>query len=319
MAEVLSIVAASLQLSELLLKLGTRGGKLIIRFKNAPNEVRRKVQTIKDFQTFCVSCQLLLGKHATVLDNLIEQDAIAHIKALLKRSESTLDHLEQAITELELHPNDSRYVTLRKGAKTIKQKDRFDTQIKTLNDVREQLDSYFVRQIWSLLVNQTSTSTEASITDIQASQSLVKADLSLILQHQGTLENSLSPIEATISSIHGAQQSLSTQVTDLHDNLGTQFASTHQSTETIQSMMRHNTISLKEHIDRKLTEMNDSFKDMSFSGSSNGQRYSAANLEFIIQAADGMMRTTKESVRRNFLSGSLKDTKPTEQLRGCGS
>ena len=116
MAEVLSIVAASLQLSEILLKLGTRGGKLIIRFKNAPNEVQRQAQTLKDFQKFCVSCQLLLSKHATVLDTVIEQDAITYIKALLKRSEATLDGLEQALANLEIQPADGRFATLRKGA-----------------------------------------------------------------------------------------------------------------------------------------------------------------------------------------------------------
>ena len=81
------IFSGGLQLSKIFLKLGTRGTALVIQLKNAPNEVRPKVQTAEDSQ------KLYESKHAPRIDISIKQEVISKIRDVLGKAESNIDSL----------------------------------------------------------------------------------------------------------------------------------------------------------------------------------------------------------------------------------
>ncbi|KAH7126602.1 hypothetical protein B0J11DRAFT_613989 [Dendryphion nanum] len=259
MAEILAIAAASLQLSEIFLKLSTRGGKLIIRLKSSRNDVELKSNAVEDFQKFCESSRRLLIEHGPRFDEMIQPSAVLHIEDLLRRAESIVDALDRALSELCPQSTDGRYGALRKSIKAVQRTEGITTQFNTLADIQGQINTYFIQHVIALIEDR-SAKTEAGILQIHTSQTRIEKTLFTMEQQQSVDQISIVDLKMDISSLSGVQQSVSSQMPATVAKIDAGFASIEQSSNNTQAMIRNTRNSLEDFINRRIQELHISLR-----------------------------------------------------------
>lgn len=260
MAEILAIAAASLQLSEIFLKLSTRGGKLIIRLKSSRSDVELKSNAVEDFQKFCESSRRLLIEHGARFDEMIQPSAVLHIKDLLRRAESIVDALDGALSELYPQSTDGRYEALRKSIRAVQKTEGIATQLNTLADIQSQLNTYFIQHILALMEDR-GAKTETGLVKIHSSQTQIEKTLVTMDQRQSADQILIDDIKRDIGSMSGVHQSVTNHTLAAITKIDNGFASLKESTYTTQMLIKHTGNSIEDLISRKFQEMHMSLRD----------------------------------------------------------
>lgn len=160
MAEVIGIVAASVQFAELLAKVAVRGAKLVSDLKHAPEEIEKKAQSLTDFQALYDSVRGVLNQHAASLEGVsIKKEDFDHVLTLIVRADEESASLEALIDRLKPNTTDKRLETWRKAAKTLLNRTDIAVKLDTLRSVKTQIDSFLSRSTFSHLVHHRSVPT----------------------------------------------------------------------------------------------------------------------------------------------------------------
>ena len=160
MAEVIGIVAASVQFAELLAKVAVRGAKLLSDLKHAPEEVEKKAKSLTDFQALYDSVRGILDQRTASLEGVsIKKEDFDHVLTLIVRADKESASLEALIYRLKPNATDKPFDTWRKAVKTLLNRGDVAEKLDTLRDVKTQIDSFFSRSTFGHLVHQRSVPT----------------------------------------------------------------------------------------------------------------------------------------------------------------
>ncbi|KAJ2996746.1 hypothetical protein NUW58_g875 [Xylaria curta] len=154
MAELLGVSAASLQIGEVLVKLVGSCTKLAKQLKDAPQEVRKMLRSMYDFQYLCHSCRGLFENHAAEVNAVIRPTDVNQIRAWLDHAYQILQSLEKLLSTIEPQSNDNRRDKFLKAVTTVMEQGGLAANLQELDRIRANIDSFFIRHNLRLTVVQ---------------------------------------------------------------------------------------------------------------------------------------------------------------------